>query len=438
MTSLKTVKELLALSFPIILGQLGQMLIGAGDVYIASLHSTTTVAAIGVATGFVNPIFLFGIGLTMGVSPVLAIKIGRGQNMRSSLKSILLFALLSGVCLSIVMSFFGVYLVDLSGIEKELVEPVKQYIGIVAWSFPFAMLFQAGKEYLQAHEEVVVPNLMALGAVVLNLAVNYILVFGLFSFEGLGIVGLALASLLIRVVLCLAILAYLLKEKWGSASFGVIKDLLRLGFPTAFMFFLEVLAFCAVSVLSGKIDVLSAATNNIILQLASLTFMVPLSISSAAAVKVGNAYGSKNYRLVEESAKAAVFISLSFTVISAALFYFFPVAIMSITSQDSEVVQLGVRLLFIVALFQIVDGLQVTLAGILRGVEKAFQTALMVFVGYWFLGIPFGIYLAFMSDGNWGVTGLWIGLATALSILATCLGVYCLIKREQIRRRVSY
>lgn len=436
MTSLKNVKELFALSFPIILGQLGQMLIGAGDVYVASLHSTSTVAAIGVANGFINPIFLFGIGLTMGVSPALAIKIGKGQNMRASLKSILVYALAAGIALSVIMSALNLFVVDLVGIEEELVAPVKQYISIVAWSFPFALVFQAGKEYLQAFEEVIAPNMMALGAVVLNIVVNYILVFGLFSFEGMGIVGLAVASLVIRAVLCLVLLVYLLKEKWGSLALSFVKDFFRLGFPTAFMFFLEVLAFCAVSVLSGKIDVVSAATNNIIMTLASITFMVPLSIASAAAVKVGTAYGARNYFQVEQSAKAAVFISLIFTVFSAALFYLFPVAIMSITSEDSKVVELGVKLLFIVALFQIMDGLQVTLAGILRGLEKAAETLAMVLVGYWFLGIPLGIYLTFYR--GWGVTGLWVGLATALTILAASLATYCLVRRAKLRKRISY
>lgn len=435
MTKLKTVKELFALSFPIILGQLGQMLIGAGDVYVASLHSTTTVAAIGVANGFINPVFLFGIGLMMGVSPALSIKIGKGQNMRRSLKSVLGFSLLAGVALTLITLVLNNFTVDLAGIDPSLIGPVKQYVEIVAWSFPFALIFQAGKEYLQAHEEVMAPNLMALAAVVLNIIVNYALVFGIFGFEGMGIIGLAIASLVIRIVLCLALLILLLKEKWGSFSFDFVKDISKLGFPTAFMFFLEVLAFCAVSVLSGKINVTAAATNNIIMTLASITFMVPLSISSAAAVKVGNAYGAKKFGLLEDSAKAALFISFSFTVVSASLFYFFPLAIMSMTSSDSLVIELGVKLLFIVALFQIVDGLQVTLAGILRGVEKAFQTAALVFVGYWFLGIPMGIYLAFNKD--WGVMGLWTGLATSLTILAASLAIFCLVGRSKLKIKMD-
>ena len=169
----KTIKELFVLSFPIIIGQLGQMLIGAGDVYIASLHSTTAVASIGVANGFINPIFLFGIGLMMGVSPILAIKLGKGEDMRSSLKSIMVYSAIAGIVLSLITTVFGREIVGLIGIKEELVESVYFYMSVVAWSFPFALAFQAGKEYLQAFEEVVVPNLMALGAVALNLVLNY-------------------------------------------------------------------------------------------------------------------------------------------------------------------------------------------------------------------------------------------------------------------------
>lgn len=435
MAPFKAVKDLFSLAFPIILGQLGQMLIGAGDVFVATLHSTQTVAAIGVATGFLNPIFLFGIGLMMGVSPVIAAKIGKGEDMRRSLSSVLLIAFMSGVFLSLVMIGVSEFLVDFASIEPELVAPVKEYISIVAWSFPFALVFQAGKEYLQAFEEVMAPNLLALGAVALNIALNYFLVFGLAGFEGLGGVGLAIASFAIRVVLCLALLGLLFKEKWGPINIGLSKDILRLGLPTAGMFFLEVLAFCAVSVLSGKIDVVSAATNNIILVLASLTFMIPLSISSAVAVKVGNAFGARNYRLLEEYSKAAIFISLCFTICSAAMFYLFPAAIMRLTSEDSAVINLGIQVLFIVALFQIVDGAQVTLAGILRGVEKATQTSAMVFVGYWLIGIPLGAWLAF--EKQWGVIGLWTGLAVSLSILASSLLIYCLVGRKSLKLRLD-
>jgi len=435
MAPFKTVKDLFSLAFPIILGQLGQMLIGAGDVFVATLYSTTTVAAIGVATGFLNPIFLFGIGLMMGVSPVIAAKIGRGEDMRRSLSSVLSIAFGVGILLSLIMIGVSEFLVDFAGIEPELVTPVKEYISIVAWSFPFALVFQAGKEYLQAFEDVMAPNLLALAAVVLNIGLNYFLVFGVGGFEGIGGIGLAIASFLIRLILCLALLGLLLKEKWGRINWALSKDILRLGLPTAGMFFLEVLAFCAVSVLSGKIDVVSAATNNIILVLASLTFMIPLSISSAVAVRVGNAYGSKNYELLEANAKAALFISLCFTVCSASMFYLFPAAIMRLTSDDSSVINLGIQVLFIVALFQIVDGAQVTFAGILRGVEKALQTSIMVFVGYWLIGIPLGAWLAF--EKKWGVMGLWTGLATSLSILATSLLIYCMQGRKSLRAKLA-
>ncbi|MBC75663.1 MAG: hypothetical protein CME64_06575 [Halobacteriovoraceae bacterium] len=428
----KTIKDLFVLSFPIIIGQLGQMLIGAGDVYIASLHSTQAVASIGVANGFINPIFLFGIGLMMGVSPILAIKLGKGEKMRSSLKSIMVYSIIAGLILSLVTSLFGREIVNLIGIQPELIEPVTFYMSVVAWSFPFALAFQAGKEYLQAFEEVVVPNLMALVAVALNLVLNYVLVFGLGAYEGMGEKGLAVASFLIRVILCASLLLYLSREKWGKLSFSFIKEMYRFGQPVAFMFFMEVLAFCAVSVLSGKLGILEAATNNIIMTLSSITFMIPLSISSAVAVKVGSGYGAKNFSVVDLSAKAALFISLMFTCFSAATFYLFPAAIMSLTTADEKVVQLGIQLLFVVALFQIVDGLQVTFAGILRGVEKTMSTSIMVFCGYWLFGIPLGVYLSFYND--MGVMGLWIGLASSLTVLATALAIYTFTVRANIQK----
>ena len=427
--SLKSsVNEVLSLSIPIILGQLGQMLIVAGDVYVATRHSTHAVATIGVANGFINPLFLFGIGMTMGVSPSFAFLRGRGQKIEDQGGSIFVYSLVLGFIVTIIMQILNQF-ISYSGVESVMVEDIQEYIRIVSWSLPFAIVFGGLKEFLQAFEDVIIPNAISIAAVFFNIVVNYFLVFGVGSFEGMGQVGLAYASLSVRVVLCLVMMVYTFRKfKFGRIDFEAIFVLMRFSLPIAFMFFLEVLAFCTVTILSGQLGVVPAATNNIIMTIASVSFMIPLSLSSAAAVKVGHSLGMGDIKGIKEYIKAILVLILAFCLFSIFVFGFLPEVLMSALTEDPAVFKLGVSLLFIVALFQVFDAFQVTMSGILRGLGETKFPSMMVFLGYWVIGIPFGVLLTFYGD--MGAAGLWIGLATSLAIVAISLGIY---SRQKIK-----
>lgn len=429
----KYTKELFILSFPIILGQLGQMLIGAGDVFIASMYKTEVVAAIGVSSGIVNPFLLFGVGLMMGISPSIAIKRGAGQtNQKSDLNSIIFYSFFTGVILTLLTIFTSQFIHDF-GFDERIIPSMELYISIVAWSLPFALVFQGIKEYLQSFEDVLIPNLMSVIAVVLNLGLNYVLVFGFSGIGGYGEVGLAIASFAIRVILCLAVILYAVKKTTSARiSLSLIKDFFRFSLPIACMFFLEVLAFAAVTLLSGKIGVIAAAANNLIMNMASIAFMIPLSISSAVAVKVGYSFGMKNLKEVRMYTFSSLLIGLSFIVVSSIIFFIFPENLMAFTSKDPEVIELGVKLLFVVALFQVADSVQVILSGVLRGLESTRVSFAVILFGYWIIGIPYGYYLTF--NEGYGAQGLWIGLALSLGIVATILTVYTRFRYQQLKR----
>ena len=160
-----SIKELTLFSIPIILGQLGIMLISAGDMYVASSHSTLSVGAIGVATGFFNPIFLFGVGLMSGISPALAIKRGEGEEVEKQLLNAILFATIAGFLLTFLTLGFN-FCIPYLGIDKEMLEYVQRYISVVAWSFPFAYIAQAIKEFLQSFEDVFFANFISIVALI--------------------------------------------------------------------------------------------------------------------------------------------------------------------------------------------------------------------------------------------------------------------------------
>ena len=406
------------------------MLIVAGDVFMASLYSTKAVASIGVASGFINPIFYFGIGLTMGISPSVAKKRGEGDHRFDGIVSTALYGVCVGLALTLVMLFLN-QTIPYFGIESILISSMQEYIFVIAWSFPFAIFFQAIKEYLQGFEMVIFTNIISILSVFLNLALNFFFIFGLGDFEGFGEIGLAYASLSIRIVMALVIGIYVfLKLKLGRVSLTYIKETLSFSLPIALMFFVEVLAFCVVSILSGRIDIISAATNNLIMTIASVSFMIPLSLASATSVKVGHAYGLQKRELVVKYIQAS-FICVSFFILCSSLsFFIFPEFIMNSFSPDQAVVSLGIKILFIVAIFQFSDGIQVLLSGILRGLESTKISSLLVFIGYWVIGIPSGIYLTFYLGV--GVQGLWVGLALSLSIVALALSIITMKRLKTI------
>lgn len=422
-------KKILILSGPIILGQISQMLIGVGDVYVASLYSTQAVAAVGVAVGIFNPILLFGTGLAMGISALFSIKRGEGKNMKGQLSSVLAYSSIIGLLLSFILLGLNT-LVPYFGIKNSLVPSIQTYISIIAWSIIPSTVFQGLKEYMQSFEKVMAANLLTLAAVFINVLANYLLVFGFGSFSGLGELGLPIASLIIRILLCVSLLSYLLyKENLETINHKLNWELFKFSLPIAFAFFLEVLAFSLVSVLSGKLSVAAAAANSIVLTIASTLFMIPLSIASAASVKIGQAYGIKNKLAISTYIKAVLIITISYSFMSFSLLALAPEWLLRLFSQDLKVIQLGVGVCAIVAIFQFVDGIQVACSGILRGLNETLFPTLMVFLSYWFIGIPMGIYLTFYN--NYGIKGLWVGLALGLASASVGLGV--LLRKRFIR-----
>lgn len=421
-------KELFNFSLPIVFGQLGLMLIAAADVYVATQHGTLSAASLGVALGFINPILLLGLGMLMGVAPVLSIKRGRGEKPSKFFFSNLVYSLIVSFFMMILMLIVN-EIIPYVGIEKEIVPYLQRYVFITVWSFPFACLFQVIKEHLQSFEKVLLANTIAILGVLVNLILNYGLVFGKWGFPQIGYDGLAYASLSIRFILAAFMLVFCLKALQSfKVHWDYIKEVARFSFPIAAMVFLEVLGFSFVSVVIGTIGVKESAANNIVLNLASLTFMVPLSISSAATVKVGLEYGKQSLVGITRFTFSSLILSTSFMCISCSIYMLFPEELMNHLSLDKTVIAIGVQLLFIVGLFQIIDGIQVTLAGILRGLEKTKESFYAIVIGYWVLGLPFGMYLTFYQDMK--PQGLWIGLASSLTFVSISLSV---ITKKQLK-----
>jgi multidrug resistance protein, MATE family len=419
LNSQNSIKDLFLFSLPIIFGQLGMMLITVADVFVASKHSTVSAASLGVALGFINPVFLLGIGLLQGIAPILSIKRGRGEEPTQYLWTSIIYALLISVIMIALMLLVNL-LIPHTGIEEELIPFVQRYTFISAWSFPFAYIFQAIKEYLQAFEKVIMANIVAAIAVVVNILLNYLFVFGMWGFPEIGYDGLAYASFGVRVFLAMTLLLAVFGTfKSWKIDWDYMLRTFKFSLPISLMMFLEVMAFCSVSIVVGTLNVNQAAANNVVLQLASLSFMIPLSISAATSVKIGIQYGRQSFAGVMEVTKSSLFLSLPFMLMSCLTYILFPESLMKLMSEDGEVQQIGVALLLIVGVFQLIDGIQVVLAGVLRGIEKTKESFVSIMIGYWVLGIPIGLLLTFFFKMQ--AQGMWLGLATALLIVGIAL-----------------
>lgn len=429
MGRLSYLKDLLVFSMPIIFGHVGIMLIGTGDMLIAGHYSREALAAIGLAISISNPIMMLALGLLFSVSPILAQKRGRGEDISDYFFSVLLYGLVVGL-LGSVLTLLSIYLLPLFGYSENLTALIREYLIITAFSILGVSLYQAVKEFYQAQEKTIAPNVIALIAAGLNVGLNHGLVNGVYGFPYLKEAGLAWASLSIRSFMALSLLVvafgYLGKNRILKKSF--FKEAIILGTPISFSIFLEVMAFCSVTLFVGKFEEVQTAANNIVLNIASLAFMVPLSIAAATAVKVGHAFGENDPKKVRIFAEVSLKSALTYTITMALIFYLFPKPILSIFSTDEAVLLWGARLIFLVCCFQLFDGAQVIISGILRGLSITRAPSVAIFIGYWIIGIPLGYYLGFYK--GYEAEGFWIGLAVSLALVAGMLGV---ILRKKLR-----
>lgn len=415
-------KQLFTFALPIILGHLGIVLIGTGDMVVAGHFSSECLAAIGLAVAVANPIMISLLGFQFSISPILAQKRGRGEDTAPYFWSVIVYSLLVSLA-SFLLTYLSSHFIYLLGYPQRISEIIVEYLRIGSFSAFGLCIYQGIKEYLQANERTVAANAIAILAVAVNLILNYGLVFGKFGFPQLQETGLAWASLGVRLfmALCLMVFAFSLWQRKKQIDWVFIKEVFKLGSPIAFTLFFEIMAFCSVTLFVGKFGEIQSAANNIALNIGSLSFMIPMSIGAAVSVKIGHAYGERNFSVIKVFAKVALIFSIAFSVITGIIFFTFPETLISFFTSDQEVLGWGGKLLFYVACFQLFDGTQVTQAGILRGLSITRAAFVAVFIGYWIIGIPIGYYLGFVQ--NYEAIGFWQGLTISLAVVALMLAI---------------
>ena len=431
------ISNLLKLAGPIIMGNLGFIMIGVGDVVVAGRHSTDTLAAISIATAITNCILMLGIGILTTSSAILSNYRGGGKDIEKYfVPSIKATAILSIIASGII--FACIPLVDKIGYSPDLAGVVKDYFFITGFAVFGGYLHCAMKEYLQAFEIVVFPNLLTIFCVFLNLGLNVLFVFGYGPVPEMGAIGLAISSLIVRYFMGAVLFVYaLIKIKVQYFKDHIYyKDLIKVGLPSSFAIMIEFTGFNMIAVVMGRVAGIYAAAHILICTFTSVAFMIPLAISNAAAVKVGFSNGAQNYNELKKYAYTSLVMSIFVMFVSATLIGLFPGFFASLFTPDKALIDVCVPILYILCHFQIFDGLQVAFAGIFKGLKQTKVVMISNFIAYWIISFPLGCVLAFHFHLN--LIGFWYGLSVSATIICTILYITMIRKFKNFDRLGLY
>ena len=424
------VRRVLALAVPVALAELGWMAMTTVDTIMVGHLGAVAIGAIGIGSSAFYSFSIFGMGLLLGLDTLVSQSFGAGdrEDCHHSLTQGVYLALVLSVPLMILFVLMPPVFPAL-GIERHVSELAGHFTVMLGFSTLPLLLYGAFRRYLQAMGHVRPVMFVLLSANFFNWFFNWLLIAGHWGLPALGLVGSALSTCLARVYMAGALAFFIwwyerglkpgfknLIQAWDT---GRIRRLLQLGLPAATQILLEIAAFGAAAVLAGRLQPVALAAHQIALNCAALSFMVPLGISSAAAVAVGQAIGRQQQQLARRSGFIAVALACCFMLCSATVFLVLPRPLLRVYTSDSQILTIGVGLLAIAAVFQLFDGVQTVLTGALRGLGHTREAMLVNLGGYWLFGLPIGYALCFQY--KLGVYGLWWGLTLALIAISLIL-----------------
>ncbi len=420
------------LALPLILAEIGWMSMGIVDTIMVGRlpNSAVAIGAAGLGHTLYTAVAIFGGGLLLGLDTFVAQAYGREdlKDARHSLVNGLFLALLLAPILMLAVTFWPM-LMRRFGISAELVEPMRPFLYALNWGTLPLLGYFALRRYLQA-VDVAHPIMFALiSANVVNAVGDWVLIYGHFGFRAMGIAGSGWSTCLARVYMCAVLAITLVRVEtkrslppWqGQVRIDArrLSALLKLGTPAATQILLEVGAFSGATALCAKLGPVSLAGHEIALNCASFTFMVPLGVSSAAAVRVGQQLGRGDPAGAQRAGWSAITLGVGFMACSGLVFVSIPKLIARLFTPNVAVIEVGARLLLVAAAFQLFDGLQTVATGALRGAGDTKTPMLANFVAYWLIGLPLGALLCFGM--GWGAFGLWLGLCIGLMLIGSAL-----------------
>ncbi len=424
------IKKNFLLAYPVMLSQLGHMMVSVADSVMVGQLGATPLAAASLANVIFNIVLMFGIGVSYGITPLVAAADGEGDHRRAArlLKHAFVINIFTGIILFLIIILASPGLHALEQPE-DVVELAIPYLGIITFSIIPLMIFQSGRQFAEGLSMTRMAMVIVIVSNLFNVVLNYLLIYGKFGFPAMGLEGAGWASLISRIILATWMIAYLFYGRKfrpfragfqiGPYSRKVFRRITNIGIPAGIQYIFEVGAFGFAVIMMGWLGTNSLAAHQIAVNLAAVSYMAASGLSAAATIRVGNQWGKKDIPTLRAAAFSIYGMVVLFMTCTALIFilgrYFLP----SLYIQNEDVIAIASTLLVIAGFFQISDGIQVVSLGALRGLEDVKVPTYVTFFAYWVVALPAGYLLAFQF--NMGPAGIWIGLLTGLTLTAIFL-----------------
>lgn len=423
-------KKTFILAYPVMLSQLGHIMVGVVDTAMVGQIGTIPQAAVALANSLYVIVLVFGLGVSYGITPLVAAADSSKDYTQNSalLKHGIAINTVIGILLFLLLIIVSPVL-NLFNQKQEVVDLAIPFLNVMMLGMIPLCIFSGFKQFTEGLSFTGIAMLITIGSNLLNVLLNYLMIFGHWGFPAMGLMGSCWASFISRVAMALAMFLYVFYNKhfkvyrqgfnFRNFSLSLTKKILAIGVPSGLQWVFEVGAFSFAVIMIGWISPAAQAAHQVALSIAAVTYMMASGLSAAASVRVGNQLGLKNregVRIAGFSTFVMVLVFMSFTAIC---FIVFRDVLPAFFNKETEVISIASSLLVVAAFFQLSDGVQVVGLGALRGIKDVQVPTLITLVAYWGIGLPMSYVFAFIW--NLGALGVWYGLSLGLTIAAVLL-----------------
>ncbi len=420
------------MAIPVIFSQIGQVTVNLADNMMVGHVGTTELAAASFAINVFHVGMLFGLGITLGLTPLVGQSFGARNktNTASWFKNGVLVYFAASIVLSVFMSVLVLFM-NRMGQSDEVVQKAIPYYLIQVSSLVPLMLFFSVKQFFEGIGNTKIAMVITIGANLLNVGLNYILIYGKMGFPALGLNGAGYATLVSRIIMPIVFVLIILKQKdfkdyltealHSRLEKLKIKRIISFGLPIGLQMVIEILAFSLGAIMLGWISKESLAGHQIAISMAAMTYMISFGLASGTTIRVSHAFGEYDLKEVKHAVYASLHMVIAFMSLMGILFVLLRNQVPLLFTADPAVIKVAAGLLVVGAFFQIFDGIQVILLGALRGIADVRIPMFMAFFSYIVVSLPISYLLAFVF--NFGYSGVWIGFVFGLSTAAVLFGL---------------
>lgn len=417
----------ITLAYPVMLSQMGHILVAVADSMMVGRLGTVPLASVSFANSIFSIVMLFGIGVSYGITPLVAA--ADGANDKRSAAKLLKHGVLLNTLLGVVLVAAGLMLAQtLKYLDQDpevLIGALPYFYTLVFSLFPL-MVFQAFRQFAEGLSMTRQAMFISVSGNLLNVFFNYGLIYGNLGMPALGLVGAGWASLIARAIMAMAMVVFVLSygklhrylALWSKIKIqaSILRNILSIGIPSGMQYIFEIGAFSMAAVMVGWIGAEALAAHQIALNLSAITYMIATGISAAGAIRTGNQLGRKDYPTLRRAGMTCFAMAAVMMAFFGAGFIVGNTYLPTWYIQNPDVIQMAGSLLIVAAFFQISDGVQAVGLGVLRGIADVKVPTLVTLFAYWLMAIPlaylFGIYL------DWGAVGIWVALLVGLTLAA--------------------